>query len=167
MTTDILEAAIADALYFAPSTGGFYSNVVHAQGQIPGDAVEITPELHADLMAAQGKGQVITAGKGGQPFAADPAPPTPAQVRADLTSAVQGHLDAQAKALGYDSIATAVTYADEPAVPRFQAQGLAFRAWRSNVWEACIVHLAAVTAGTAPVPTAAELIAALPVFVAP
>ena len=48
--------------------------------------------------------------------------------------AVQGHLDSTAKAHGYDNVMTAVSYADEPAVAKFQADGKAFRAWRSKVW---------------------------------
>lgn len=87
--------------------------------------------------------------------------PTPAQVQAALERAVQTHLDDAARALGYDDIATAVTYADEPAVPAFQAQGQALRAWRSLVWASCIATLANVNAG-AGAPTAADLIASLP-----
>lgn len=84
-----------------------------------------------------------------------------------LTNHVQAHLDAAAKAAGYDNIYTAVTYADEPAVPRFQAEGQAFRAWRSLVWDAANAIRADVEAGTRPVPTAAELLAELPAITLP
>ena len=84
-----------------------------------------------------------------------------------LTNYVQAHLDAAAKAAGYDNIYTAVTYADEPAVPRFQAEGQAFRAWRSLVWDAANAIRAAVEDGTRPVPTAAELLAELPALTLP
>jgi hypothetical protein len=50
--------------------------------------------------------------------------------------AVQAHLDTFAQSWGYDDIFTACTYAEEPTVPRFQAEGRALRAWRSQVWEA-------------------------------
>jgi hypothetical protein len=116
------------------------------------------PEAHGSALFAD-----LIEGKHGtiSPFIAPPV------TQAQLESAVQKHLDATAKLLGYDSIATAVTYADEPAVPSFQAQGKAFRAWRSQVWASCIASLDAVQAGTQPMPTAEALIATLPVFTAP
>lgn len=89
------------------------------------------------------------------------------QITNALRDAVQAHLDATAVGLGYDSIYTAVTYADEPEVPKFQIEGQALRAWRSRVWAACHVVMNAVLAGQREVPTAAELIAELPPFVAP
>ena len=82
-------------------------------------------------------------------------------------SAVGGHIDSQAQSLGYDNVATAVTYADEPAVPKFQQEGLALRAWRSQVWASCYSILADVEAGNRPEPTLEDLIAELPAFVAP
>lgn len=130
--------------------------------KIPADAVEISAAEHAALLAAQSAGQIIQADAGGKPIAADPPPPTPEQIEAELGARVQAHLDEAAKARGYDNIFTAVTYADEPAVARFQADGKALRAWRSKVWEMCYQVLAQVQAGKRPVPSAAELLAALP-----
>ena len=114
-----------------------------------------------------GPGYRYIGGKLVPPEPVVPAPPTPEQIQAHLVAAIQAHLDAQAQAMGYDNIATAVSYADEPAVPKFQAEGAALRAWRSLVWAACYEHLAAVQAGTLALPTAAEAIALLPSFVAP
>ena len=92
--------------------------------------------------------------------------PTPAdiahQVQRMLISAVHNHLDAAARSAGYDDIKSAVTYADEPAVPKFQAEGQRFRAWRSLVWAACYAMLDDVLAGTRTVPTVDELLAELP-----
>ncbi|MDR3561673.1 MAG: hypothetical protein P4N59_09585 [Negativicutes bacterium] len=95
-----------------------------------------------------------------------PEPPTPDQIKAQLIAAVQAHLDATAQARGYDNILSAVTYADEPAVPAFQAEGQAFRAWRSQVWAFCYAQLAAVEAGS-PIPTQTQLVAELPPLVLP
>jgi hypothetical protein len=78
------------------------------------------------------------------------------------SEAVQIHMDAAAALHGYDSIKTAVTYADEPAVPKFQIEGLAFRAWRSLCWDYCYTQLAAVLAGHRTQPTIEQLIAELP-----
>lgn len=99
-----------------------------------------------------------------EPFALEPEPPKPAEVPIEmrLSLAVQAHLDATASALGYDSIFTAVTYAEEPAVPKFQQEGKALRAWRSLVWGACEQILADVKAGKRAAPTQEALIAELP-----
>lgn len=82
------------------------------------------------------------------------------------TDAVQAHMDATAQARGYDDIKSAVTYADEPTVASFQAEGRAFRKWRSEVWAHCYVVMAAVQGGAA-MPTMDDLIAGLPVLVMP
>lgn len=87
---------------------------------------------------------------------------TEAQIVAAYMADVQRHLDAAAAAAGYDGIISVVSYADEPSVPRYQAEGQAFRAWRSQVWLRCEQVLAGVKAGTRAAPTTAELIAELP-----
>jgi len=58
--------------YFAKSTGGFYDSVIHGD-HIPTDAVEITADQHAALLAAQSAGQAISADGKGRPVAVDPA----------------------------------------------------------------------------------------------
>lgn len=75
---------------------------------------------------------------------------------------VDGWLDSTAQAYGYESIRTAVTYADEPADPIFQAEGQAFREWRSLVYRACYDYLAEVQQGLRPIPTWDELKPQLP-----
>ena len=149
---------------FAKSTVGFYDPAIHGS-VIPPDAVEITPAQHAALLAAQAAGKRIVPDANGYPVAQDPPPPpapTAEQIRADRVAAVYAHMDAAAHALGYDDIRAAVTYADEPAVPKFQAEGRAFRAWRSLVWAHCYQVLDDVQAGLRPIPTAEGLIAELP-----
>lgn len=94
-------------------------------------------------------------------------PKTSAQIQRELTDAVQNHLDNEARKLGYDDIKSAVTYADEPAVAKFQAEGQAFRAWRSLVWAYCYQALADVIDGKRAVPTTEALIAELPALVLP
>ena len=102
-------------------------------------------------------------------------PPPPAEVaalalRAALdryTLAAQAHLDATARAAGYDSITNAISFADEPAVPKFQQDGLAFRSWRSLFKAAVNQIKAEVEAGTRPAPTVADLIAELPTLTLP
>ena len=71
-------------------------------------------------------------------FSEPVAPPkTIDQLANEYEVAVQKYMDSVAKAAGYDNIFTAATYADEPAVPKFQADGQALRAWRSTVWAYC------------------------------
>lgn len=89
-------------------------------------------------------------------------PATEAEIVAAYMSAVQQHMDAGAVSFGYDNLISVITYAEEPAVARYQAEGQAFRAWRSACWLACEQMLAAVKAGERPAPTHAELIAELP-----
>ena len=98
-----------------------------------------------------------------------PAPyvPTAAEIQAGLVAAVQAHLDASAKARGYDNILSAVTYAGDAIVPQFDIEGQAYKTWRTQVWAYCYAYLAEVQAGTKAVPTAPELIALLPVPPAP
>lgn len=77
-------------------------------------------------------------------------------------TAVTAHLNAVAQAMGYDDLRTAVTYADEPSVPRFQHEGRALRACRSVAWAACLAMLDAVRDSTRPQPSIDDVIAALP-----
>lgn len=89
----------------------------------------------------------------------------PAEIEQSKVAVVQEYMDEQAQAMRYDSIQTAVTYAEEPGVPKFQVEGIAFRAWRSLVWETCYQILAEVTAGTRQIPSDEELVALLPTLV--
>lgn len=162
--------------YYSASARGFFDSEIHGARtvpseedpevmvdnpacRIPADAVEITDERHLELLEAQATGKQIAPDAAGAPIAQDSPPPTQAQREAGLRALVQQHLDAQAALLGYQSIAVAVTYADEPAVPAYQAEGLALRAWRSLAWAACEKALAAKSDIDG-----ATLIAALPTF---
>lgn len=152
--------------HYSALTGGFYDAGFHTPEQIPADAVEITDEQHAALLAGQSNGKRIVAGPNG-PELADPPAPSPEQVKAALSAAVQDHMDAAAQAAGYDDIKSAVTYAEEPSVPKFQAEGQAFRAWRSLCWAKCYLVMAEVESGARPVPSAAQLIGELPALQLP
>ena len=58
--------------YYSKSTGGFYDSTIHTS--IPEDAVWITDEQHAELLAGQSNGQVIMPGKDGKPVLAEQPP---------------------------------------------------------------------------------------------
>jgi hypothetical protein len=103
--------------------------------------------------------------------AAPELPPSPAPDTAAITKlyeqAVQAKLDGAAIAARYDSIATAVSYAEEPAVPKFQNDGIAFRAWRSLVWAYAYQQLALVLAGEREQPTIEAFLLELPLLELP
>lgn len=63
--------------FFSSSTGGFY-NV--GNPATPKDAVEITTDQRATLLAGQATGQIITADAGGNPILVDAPSLTPIQV---------------------------------------------------------------------------------------
>ncbi|MGE0333107.1 MAG: hypothetical protein AB7P37_20695 [Ramlibacter sp.] len=116
--------------------------------------------------------------EGGEFVAPEPAPaplapaPAPAPAGLDLVArqlvlVVDDHINSTARGLGYESIVTAVSYATEPAVPRFQSEGIALRAWRSLVYARLYELQAEALAGARPIPTPTELIGLLPEFLAP
>ena len=145
-------------MFYSKSTGGFYSHEIHGDN-IPGDAVEITEAEHAALIDGQSNGKRIVADESGRPILQDPPPPTAKQITARLEARVQSWLDGKARALGYADIKSAVSYAEEPAVPRFQQEGQALRRLRSLAWARFYEILNAAQAGQRATPTEAELIA--------
>jgi hypothetical protein len=68
------------AIFYSPSAGGFYSPDYHSA--IPSDAVEITAELHAELIAGNSAGKNIVSGANGIPELADPPQITPQEALA-------------------------------------------------------------------------------------
>ena len=147
-------------MFYSKSTGGFYSREIHGDN-IPADAVEITDAEHAALIEGQSMGKVIVADENGRPILQDPPPPTAEQIVAQYTAAVQKHLDDFARTRGYDGILSAATYATST-VPKFKAEGQYAVDARDATWAKCYEVLAAVEAGSRPMPTLEELLAELP-----
>jgi hypothetical protein len=134
--------------------------------KIPADAVEITEAQYHEYYAAINAQKILSV-VGEQVFIVDPPPLTTTEIllnlKTDMVAGVQKHMDDAAKALGYDDIKSAVTYAEEPAVAKFQNEGLAFRQWRSLVWASCYTILESyVFDPEQPLPTLADLIVQLP-----
>ena len=88
------------------------------------------------------------------------------RTRKTLTDAMQSYLDSTAQERGYDGILSLCSYATS-ANPRFGPEGQAGVSLRDAVWAYGYQIIAEVQAGTRPVPTAEELIAALPSIVWP
>ena len=84
------------------------------------------------------------------------------QAKASMESAIQSHIDNQAKSLGYDGAVSACSYAGY--INEFQDEAVALGVWRSAVWTKAYQVQADVEAGTIPMPTVDELIAMLPTF---
>jgi hypothetical protein len=56
-------------IYYSKSTGGFYNDQINSG--LPADAVEVSGDQHASLLAGQGGGKVIQAGSTGNPVLID------------------------------------------------------------------------------------------------
>ncbi|MGN6280539.1 hypothetical protein [Frateuria sp.] len=98
----------------------------------------------------------------GETFAAEPPAPTLADAAAALSSAVQAWLDSTAQANGYDSLASCISYRDDP-VAQWAADARAAQAWRSAVWVAAFQwQQDALANPPATFPDAATVIATLP-----
>lgn len=138
--------------------GGYWTGAIaeinEDQGAPAGWVLSPPPELGAGEYAAWSGRWSVTTMQG----------PGPSVVEATklYEQAVQAKLDDAARAARYDSIATAVSYAEEPPVPKFQKDGIAFRACRSLVWAYAYEQLALVLAGGREQPTVEAFLLELP-----
>ena len=89
--------------------------------------------------------------------------PTPEQLLAALTFAIKTHLNTKALEYRYDNYHSAMGYVGSP-VHKFNAEGVAFRNWVSQVWAYAEKVESDVRAGLRSIPTAQQLIAELPVL---
>jgi hypothetical protein len=105
----------------------------------------------------------LAAGNEAQPI----DPPTFAQLVDANTAAIQAELDRRARERGYDNIVSACSYAAQAAGEPFQAEGVAYLKWRSDVWAHAYAVLAEVKAGTRAMPTPVEAVAEMPALVLP
>lgn len=92
--------------------------------------------------------------------------PTPEQIRAKLEAALDAHVDATARGMGYRSSESCAGYAASTDAT-FKAEALAFIAWRDALWRTAIAVMQAVLAGQRAVPTREELLAEMPAFERP
>ena len=148
-------------IFFSKTLEGFiYSRFQN----VPTDSVEITADEHIELLLGQARGLRIVSDEEGRPALISQPEPTTEQLKEQFIATIQAHMDAEAKKAGYDDVKSAVTYADEPSVPKFQLEGMAFREWRSLVWAFAYSLFDAVMAGTRQMPTIEGIISELPVL---
>jgi len=88
----------------------------------------------------------------------------PPATQADYIQAIQDVLDSKSIEMGYDNIFTAVTYADESGVAKFQQEGQALRKWRSLAWEYAYDVLGQVEQGIITIPTVEDFVAGMPAY---
>lgn len=143
---------------YSPDTGELIQTDTPADWMGITDLIPPTFDLTKDGCFFRNGAWVIIAGE---------SPTGGAPTEADYIAAIQSKLDSTAKQYGYDSILSAVTYADDPTVPLFQHQGQAFRAWRSQIWAWGYALLAQVKSGAVQQPTVTELVAQMPSITVP
>jgi hypothetical protein len=66
-------------MFYSAKTGGFYDASIHGD-VIPANAVEISIDQHAALLAGQSKGKIIVPDESGNPVLADPLPADPQKI---------------------------------------------------------------------------------------
>ena len=79
-------------MFTSKSTRGFYDAAIHTS--MPDDVLEITAERHADLLAGQSEGKIISWGDDGFPVLTDRPPPS----AEDLAAAERAWRDDQLNA---------------------------------------------------------------------
>ncbi|HGL6839090.1 tail fiber assembly protein [Citrobacter koseri] len=71
-------------MFFSPSTGGFYDDVMKADyeaaGSWPDDVTPVSDRWYQYLIQGQSDGKIITVNEYGQPVLSDPAPPSTEQL---------------------------------------------------------------------------------------
>ena len=106
------------------------------------------------------KGQYTAAQYEGQEYIENYVPEVSFAEKASiLENGVQQYLDSKAHEKGYDNILSACSYA--AVENQFQAEGIAFLKWRSDVW-AYLYQVYADVQNGAPEPTLETLIAGMP-----
>lgn len=76
-------------MFYSQSTSGFYDTSIHGD-LIPADAVEITAEQHAELLAGQSAGQQIVPDENGFPILITPVVDLVAQRIAEIKIELSG-----------------------------------------------------------------------------
>lgn len=142
-------------IYFCLSTHGFYDDSVNTN--IPEDKIEVSEDKYNSLIIDQSKGYSIGVNDKGAVVSIPPAPPSKDQTIALYEAAAQDNLDSVAQSWGYNSMNTAVTYANSTNA-QFKADAIALLKWRDKYW----LKAYTIEEGTLP-KSAKEFVAMLPI----
>lgn len=137
---------------------------------IPGGCVETPPPAIPEGMMAVWRGEEWVL----SPLPVDvpepnieTVPPTPEQIIAAFTAAIDAHVETAARAWGYNGAAHLASYVAST-VPQWAAEATAFVAWRDQVWLAAMALLADVQAGEAEPPAVPQdFVSTLPPLMRP
>jgi len=140
-------------IFYSKSTKGFYDSEVHIN--IPSDAVEITKEAWISLINAQSNGKQIQANKKGFPVAVDPTI-SAEDFAKQCKLALRIRLDEIAIEWGYDSIISAISYANSTN-SQYKSEAKTLIEWRDKCWDKAYT----IEAGVLP-PTAEAFVGMLP-----
>ena len=145
---------------FSPSTKGFYTEGLNST--YPKDAVVVTEDEVLQILTAFNSNKTISVINGVLSISQDSSVDIQS-ILEYFSNKLQNHLDNKAKEYGYDNIYTAISYAEEPSVLKFQLEGKAFRAWRSLFWLEANLIKSEIESGSRSIPSSVEeLIIELP-----
>ena len=148
--------------YYVPTLKTFMIEGIHTD--IPSNSIMLNEAEYKDLFHQINDNKKVVEIIGGKIALKDPVISVET-ILTEMEIDLQNYLDSVAKQYGYDNIMSAISYAEEPSVPKFQHEGRAFRKWRSLFWVAANQHKNSVMQGDLQPPASLEdLIAILPVF---
>ena len=146
--------------FYSPSAKGFFDDTFHLPNEIPEDVIQLTDKEYRFYLKAVNSNKVIKVEFGELKLSDRPV--VVEDIIKSITASLQNHLDEKAKEYGYDNIYTAISYAEESSVPKFQIEGKAFREWRSLFWLNVNEIKNTVIEGSRQMPNIDELILELP-----
>lgn len=145
---------------FSPSTLGWYPEFINYQN-LPSDVVTVSDSLYQSL-----RHKCIVVDSDGYPHE-KPAQAITFQERAAyMLSRVDAHIDAAAKAKGYDNRITFYMRSGVPESPYYE-EGLAFALWMDTCYEKCIQIMGLVQSGEMDEPNETTLLGLLPILELP
>lgn len=115
------------AIYYSKSKEGFYTSEIH-KDNIPEDKVEISKELHKNLLLGQSKGLVIGVDGNGIPCLVDPPTPSDAELIAANNAKVISEIEALERDLQPRAMRDALLYKNNTRLTELDRQIAILRA---------------------------------------
>jgi hypothetical protein len=134
-------------LFFSKITGGFYSDDLHGNN-LPPDAVEISHELHAELLQAQSAGLQIKSTEDGKPIALEVAPLTQLELVSKTINSVRfqrAPVFAALDIMRQDELVVIATNTDQAAIDASKANLTAIQTFIQGLRDATLIDMSAMT----------------------